>query len=327
VSELREPAASAARIRQIVTVALKVTISAGLLGILWTRVDTSRLLRILVHASIPWLGVALVLYFLMVAASAWRWSLLLRAQHVMVSRATLLRSFLVATFFNNFLPSNIGGDVVRVRDTAGATGSRTHAATIVLLDRGIGLLGLVLVAAIGASATAGLVASASPIGPMLLWAMLILGAAVSARAILAPSGVSRVLQPLRMIHREWVDERIERVTGVLGRFRYQPGALAGCFVGAVAVQLILVGFYVAIARALSVPVGFWDLAVIVPVSFLVQMAPISVNGFGVREAVFGFSFARLGLPLESALTVSLVGAGLVMLFSISGAVVYVGRQS
>ena len=52
------------------------------------------------------------------------------------------------------------------------------------------------------------------------------------------------------------------------------------------------------------------------------MLPVSMNGFGVREATFGFYFTRLGLPLESALLVSFVGAALIMLFSLSGGVAY-----
>ena len=51
-----------------------------------------------------------------------------------------------------------------------------------------------------------------------------------------------------------------------------------------------------------------------------------MNGFGVREATFGFYFTRLGLPLESALLVSFIGAALVLLFSLSGGVAYVARQ-
>ena len=61
---------------------------------------------------------------------------------------------------------------------------------------------------------------------------------------------------------------------------------------------------------------------LVPLSFVVQMAPVSVNGFGVREATFGVYFTRLGLPLESALAVSLIGAVLIMVFSLTGAVAY-----
>jgi hypothetical protein len=70
---------------------------------------------------------------------------------VEVPARTLTGSFLVATFFNNFLPSNIGGDVIRIADTAKPAQSRTLAATVVLLDRGVGLLGLVLLAAVAAT--------------------------------------------------------------------------------------------------------------------------------------------------------------------------------
>ncbi|MCR4374863.1 MAG: flippase-like domain-containing protein, partial [Acidobacteria bacterium] len=77
-----------------------------------------------------------------------------------------------------------------------------------------------------------------------------------------------------------------------------------------------------IARAIHVPIPVAHLAILVPLSFIVQMAPVSVNGFGVREATFSFYFAQLGLPLESALALSFLGAALVMLFSLSGAAVY-----
>ena len=77
---------------------------------------------------------------------------------------------------------------------------------------------------------------------------------------------------------------------------------------------------------MHIPIGFAELAVIVPISFIVQMVPVSMNGFGVREATFGFYFTRLGLPLESALLVSFVGAALIMLFSLSGGVAYLGRH-
>ena len=87
----------------------------------------------------------------MVLASGWRWQTLLDAQHVRVPIGWLLNSYLVATFFNNFLPSNIGGDVIRIRDTAAQAGSKTLATTVVLMDRGLGLLGLLAIAAAGSS--------------------------------------------------------------------------------------------------------------------------------------------------------------------------------
>ena len=78
--------------------------------------------------------------------------------------------------------------------------------------------------------------------------------------------------------------------------------------------------------ALNLPVTVWDLAVIVPLSLVVQMLPVSLNGFGLREATFSFYFTRIGLPVQSGVLLSLVAAGLAMLFSLSGAAVYVTRE-
>jgi len=147
----------------------------------------------------------------------------------------------------------------------------------------------------------------------------------SAPAVLAPAGVGRLLQPLTVLHPEWIGDRIDSLTAALVRFRDRPWAIASCFCGAVFVQAAIVVFYIAVAHALRINVAPWDLAVVVPVSFVVQMLPVSMNGFGVREATFSFYFTKIGLPIESALLVSLVATALIMLFSVLGAGVWFAR--
>ena len=305
--------------------AIKVIISLLLLWLLIANVNLGELWQIVKGASPTWMAAALGLYFVMCLLSAWRWLVLLRAQNVTLGLGTLTASFLVATFFNNFLPSNIGGDVVRIGDTARAAGSKTLAATVVLLDRAIGLLGLVLVAALGATLSADPAVEAIVGGPLGLW--LVLGGALLllAPAIISPGSIAVLLRPLERLHREWIGVRIGRLTSALERLRSRPVALVWCFAGGVLVQLTLVAFYAAVARGLSIPITLPQLAVLVPLSFIVQMVPVSVNGFGVREATFTAYFAYVGLPAESALALSLIGAALVMLFSLSGAATYVGR--
>jgi uncharacterized membrane protein YbhN (UPF0104 family) len=310
-------------IRRAAFVVVKIAVSVVLLVWLFSRIDLSTLWSSARRASLPWIVAALGIHFTSLLASTWRWRLLLDAQDVRLRSRTLLGSYLVASFFNNFLPSNIGGDVIRIRDTARPARSKTLAATVVLVDRGLGLMGLVLVAALGASMAAG--RHAMPIWPLWLWAGFVAAAAASAPAVLAPAGFGRLLQPLAVFHPEWIGQRIEKLTGVLARFRDRPRALAGCFGGAVAVQALIVVFYFTVAYALHLNVTFWDLAVVVPLSFVVQMLPVSVNGFGVREATFVFYFTRMGLPIESALLVSLVSTALIMLFSLTGAAVWFAR--
>jgi uncharacterized membrane protein YbhN (UPF0104 family) len=312
------------RARQIALSVGKAAVSLGLLYLLFSRVDVSRLWTVARQASPAWLAAALVLYLVMILLSAWRWGVLLRAQHVSIPYGVLTQSFLVATFFNNFLPSNIGGDVIRVTDTAKVAGSKTLATTVVLIDRALGLLGLALMAATGATLMQRM--AVGPVGPRVLWAGFGLGAMIATPALLMPEAATRLLQPLRVFHQEWVDARIEKLTYALTRFKETPVAIASCFAGAIAVQAVLVLFYVAIARSMNISIGFSELAVIVPVSFIVQMVPLSVNGFGVREATFGFYFTRLGLPLESALLVSFMGAAMIMLFSTSGGLIYMTRK-
>jgi len=311
--------------RSLAITLVKAIVSIGLLALLFSRVDVSRLWSVARQASIPWLAFALLLYLGMLLASALRWGVLLRAQHVQLPFSFLTQSFLVATFFNNFLPSNIGGDVIRITDSAKAAGSKTLATTVVLIDRGLGVLGLALMAATGATLMQRM--ALDPLRPGMLWAGFGLGAIIATPALLMPETVTKLLQPLRVFHQEWVDERIGKLTYALTRFKETPAALAICFIGAVVVQGILVLFYVAIARSMNIQIGFAELAVIVPISFIAQMVPISMNGFGVREATFGFYFTRLGLPLESALLVSFVGAALIMFFSLSGGVAYLSRTA
>jgi glycosyltransferase 2 family protein len=98
-----------------------------------------------------------------------------------------------------------------------------------------------------------------------------------------------------------------------------------CFAGAVAVQLLLVAFYWTVARSMAIPVSYWQMALIAPMTFLVQMLPVSMNGFGVREATFAYYFTRIGLSIEQALLVSFMGAAVVLVFSLSGAAAYVAR--
>ena len=305
---------------------LKIVVSAGLLYLLLSGVDLGRLWQHVRSASLPWLAVALGLYFVVILLSAWRWSLLLHAQRVPVPFKQLTNSYLVATFFNNFLPSNLGGDVIRIRDSARRVGSKTLATTVVVFDRGVGLLALVFVAASGATIAARMSDAIGPLGPGLLWAALAGVLAIALPVLLLPQGVGLLLGPLRALHQEWVGERISRLTGALARFREEPRALLGCFLGAIAVQAVFVAFYASIAHAMGFRVPLAHLAILVPVSFIVQMLPVSVNGWGVREQTFVLYLTRLGLPKESALAMSFLGAMLIMLFSTSGFAAYLSRR-
>ena len=319
-----QPESSSAR--RYVLLAVKLSVSIVLLVVLFSRIDVAQLWETARLASVPWLLAAIVVFGLSTLVAVWRWNVLLKTQHLEIAFRSLLGTYLVATYFNNFLPSNIGGDVIRIRDTGRRANSKTLATTVVAMDRILGLIALVLVAALGATAVGRLHHAAAPIWPVWLWAGFLAGAAATTPAVFAPAGFGRLLRPLTVFHPVWVGHRIATLTGALARFGEEPGALAGAFGGAIVVQGALVVYYFAVAYALHLDIAFSDLAVVIPMSFVVQLLPVSVGGFGVREAFFSYYFHRIGQPIEDAILLSLVAQALLMLVSLSGLAVYVWRN-
>jgi uncharacterized membrane protein YbhN (UPF0104 family) len=319
-SDSPKPSSSAGR--QALTWALKIGVSAILLYVLFSRIDMAELWAQVRNASIGWIVTALAVYFLMVLVATWRWRVLLGAQHVSLPFGRLLNSYLAATFANNFLPSNIGGDVIRISDTAKPAKSKTLATAIVLADRVVGVLGLAFIAASGSTVAA---QRNDTLGP-LFWAGLVGMVAAGGVALAKPDWIAVLARPLRMIHADWVDRRIETATGALHRFRQAPGSMAIGFAASVALQALQVLFYAAVAAALHLTVPLSHLAILVPFSSLVQMLPVSVNGHGVREGTFVAYLTRIGVQREGALALSLTGAALIMLFSMTGAAAYLARR-
>lgn len=298
--------------------------SVALLWFVLRSIDLAAL-WVRVRAMDPgWLALAVATYASTLVVSVWRWERLLQAQHIDVGRRHLHESMWVSVFFNNFLPSNIGGDVIRIADTAAAAGSKTVATTVVVADRALGLVAVVVVATFGA-----LLASMAGIelpGARWLWIASAAMVAVAVPVVALPQLAGHLLAPIRALDRPWLTERAMRLEEAILKFRAAPAALVAAFGGAILVQVALVAFYLLAARSLAVPLPVLLGAVLIPVSFVIQMVPVSVNGFGVREAVFAFFFARFGLPTDGAVALSLVATGLVMAVSLAGGLVFLTRD-
>ena len=303
---------------------MRLGVSAALLYLVLRSIDLSAFRERVASMNPAWLALALLVYAAQQMIGVWRWDRLLRAQHIEVERKKLAESIWVSMFFNNFLPSNIGGDVVRITDTAREAGSKTLATTVVLVDRAIGLTALLVVAAVGAFALwlAGIYVP----GSRWLWLSCIVLVLAAIFVIAMPDFVGHLLAPLRALNKPWVTERAQRLEEAVMRFGKARGVVAGAFGAAIVVQLAIVAFYLLTAKGLSVPLPTLLGAVLIPLSLAVQMAPISINGFGVREAVFAFFFGRFGLPPDAAVALSLVSTGMVMGLSLVGGLLFVKRR-
>lgn len=303
-----------------VVTALKALVSATLLWLLFSRIDVAQFWAVARQADLAWVSVALVAYLAAVILCTWRWQQLLLVQRVKMRFWAVTESFIVALFFNNFLPTNIGGDVMRIRDTAAAAGSSARAAMVVVVDRVVGLIGLVLFAAFAATLTNDL-----PFGVSWTWIVVGVGVGAIAAMLLIPVG-ARILQPLKAVTSGVIGNQVDGLIGGLLSFRAAPARLLLTLAASILTQAANIAFYFAVASALGVNVGLADMALIVPISSAIQVLPVSINGFGVREATFTLLFARIGIAGEGALAVSLGATALIMAFSLIGAALYTARR-
>jgi hypothetical protein len=303
--------------------AVKVAVSLALLVYLFATSDLQALEERVRTADLLLLAAAVGCYVAMLALATWRWQLLLEALGVVAPLRYLTASYLVATFFNNFLPSNIGGDIVRVRDGSRFTGSTTSSLAVVGIDR---ILGLGALWVIGATA---FVLAGPEVRELAGARAVILGLGlvfVALTTIFFRPGIARRLMALSRLSRiDWIRERFEEAQAAVHTYRAQVRTVWLAFGASLALQVLVVWYFLAIARALQIPLAVSAGFLMVPLCTLLQAVPISFNGWGLREGLFALYFSQVGLPRESALAFSLTGAGLIVLLSLSGAVVWMAR--
>ena len=294
---------------------LRLAVSAGLIAWLLRRTDFAEVMAAFRRADLRLIGLALLLIPLGYLASVSRWRLLLRSQGGDAPYSFLVQSLMTGIFFNNLLPSTIGGDAVRAWDTSRAGVSRATAVAIVVVDRFVGLLALVLFAAVGLLVSGRLTERIPELTAWVFGGAAVLAAL--AGLLFLPSRRAATL-----------GRRLpEKVSAALFAFQGKGRALAGAFAWSLVLQgLVVVNVWV-LARALRVPIPLPYFFLIMPVALFAMMVPISINGVGVRESTYAFFFAAFGVGAAAGVAVGWLDYGLLLLQALAGGVVYAwGRR-
>jgi glycosyltransferase 2 family protein len=306
--------------------ALRLAVSAALVAWILRKAPLHEVLAAFRSADLRFVLLALALNPLGYWSSVSRWRLLLRSQGGDASFGFLVRSFLVGVFFNNLLPSTIGGDAVRAVDTARSGVSRAAAVAIVFVDRFLGLLALMLFAAVGLLVSGRLTERVPALQAWVAAGAVAMG--LLAGLLFLPSARGAVLL-------ERLALRLPgRWRGLFGRastaflaFQGKGSVLARAFGWSLVLQTLVVLNGWLLAKALHVPIGLPYFFLIVPLAVFVMMVPVSINAIGVRESVWAFFFVAFGVAGAKAVALAWLDYGLVLLQALAGGAVYAwGRR-
>lgn len=292
----------------------KAAITLALAWLIATRVDLAAVGDSLLAIDAGWLTLAVGTALLQYLLAALRWDGILRALGTPLPPRRLAEIFAIGLFFNQALPSSIGGDALRIWRGYLAGLPLGRAVSSVVLDRALGFVALFLLAAAGLPWSFALF-GAHPLrwAPPLFIAAALLGLLV--------------LLSLDRLPRAWQQRwRLVRGLGDLARdgrrLLFSARPLLAMLVFGLGSALAAVTSVWLLGQALGTGLGYLSCLLLVPILFTVTALPVSLAGWGLREGAAIFLFGLVGLPQHDALALSLAFGLLMAATSLPGGLVW-----
>lgn len=310
-----------AQIKSIMSFALRLGLSALLLGWLFSRIDFRHMLEAMRGADIGMLIVAGCVFISTTVLILWRWRLLMKALGLSVSRFDACRWFLIGQFCNLFLPSSVGGDVVKGLGLAGITGNKPKTFASIVLDRLSGFVGIVITAILASFFGGHLLDDRSVILSIVAMAVLSLVAAIiffSQRIFTWICGLfsfwPSVKQGLLHLHDDFL------------LLRGQGLKAAESVLISVFAQLVLACTFYLTALAMHQQIDLLYFIIFSPIVCVATTLP-SIGGLGIREVGWVYLLSKIGVHQGVALGLSLMNFAFMLIVGLLGGLFYVTTMS
>ena len=231
----------------------------------------------------------------------------------------VMRIFFVSTFVGTFLPASVGGDAVRAVALSRLGVPAAASVASVFMDRALGVLSVLVMAAVGLWLAADLWKNLA-----VRWALLATAAGCLAIAVVvfseaAARFVARVIDALP-------SPRLRRaghaLLAAVQEYARHHGALVNVLAGSVAVQVLRIVQGWLLGRALGVTAPLWAYFAFIPLILLVMLLPVTVNGLGTSQAAFVWFFGRVGVPAAPAFALSVLFVALGVVGNLPGGILF-----
>lgn len=302
------------RQKKTVAIVLKATLSIALFAFIFWKVDLASVKPLLLQLS-GWLIASVVaLMALQTFVGGVRWWLILRHLNIQLRLITALRITLIGTFFNQLLPSSVGGDVVRAWSLYRMGKGKSIAVISVLSDRLFGMAGLVILSALLFPVVLNMpVASATKLS---------LAVTITATLLLITSAV--FLDRVPGLIRRWpVIRHLGHFSQVNRILVTDRGINVVLFMLSIVIQGITVFAIILLITTVASQANLWLCATLIPLIILIASMPVSIAGWGVREGVMIFGLGLANVPAKSALLASIAFGLTLTLIGAFGGMIWV----
>ncbi len=277
--------------------AVRIGLSAAVLGLLFTALPFADIAAAIKRVPVLVWPTALAMYMSLHLIGVIKWRLLVNAAGAGLTLRTAARAYYMGLFGNTFLPSIVGGDVVRAGVAFRATTSKSGLVLGSLVDRLLDVIGLAAVAGIGALLSPrALDAQSRRIFLTLFAVLVVLGIG---------AGIAVALMPVRRL--PWkVRRKLVAVRRAILATASNPQVLVAAFVLGMALQSLLTIMNWWLGRVIGIDIPIYVWLFVWPLAKVAGLLPLTQNGIGVREAAQAALFAPFGVSAAAAVATGLV---------------------
>ncbi len=267
-----------------------------------------------------WIFAGIVFLGLSMFTTAWRWHTIVRIRHKSLSLLDANAITLSGHLFNLVLPGATGGDIIRAAYAAKVSpGERAEIASTVLLDRLIGVLSIILMTNIIVLLRLKFFMASPLLKSVAIFFFILLIAGITGTTlIIGMNHLERHPRLRSFLQRSRIGSLAARIYEALHLAFRNPGSMLSCVFLSVICQLFQVSCAWCMSCAIATGLRWPDFAAIMPVVNTAAMVPISPGGLGLREAVMQELFGAAGTPHATAISISLLVYGCMLLWAVIG---------
>lgn len=305
------------KLKNVLSLLLRVGLSVLLLAYLFSKIDTSKMLSAIKNADLRYLFLAMFIFIAINFLLLFRWTVFIRALGLAVPFKSIANCFFIGLFFNLFLPSSTGGDIVKTIGLFRDTPQKAKVVASVVVDRLSGFASIVLVALVSFAFGYRILNDNSLLVSIVVLALFCL-------AVISVLFNEKLFSfVFGMFNRfPGIKEKLMNLHYSAALLRGKPKAIVTAVALSCLSQTILACIFALLAKSFHQDIPVLYFLIFVPILCVISSLP-SIGGLGVRDAGGVYLFAKVGVESSLAVSITLISFLFMVIVGLLGGIVYI----
>jgi uncharacterized protein (TIRG00374 family) len=305
--------------KKIITYSLRTVITLILLFYIINRLNLERFLKLIREAQLIYIIIALLILAFSYFVNTYAWRLLLGVQGIEVPFSKLTSYYLIGLFFNNFLLSSVGGDIIKAYQLARYTQKTVESSVSIVASRFATIFALLILCLISS-----IIGNKLGIAGSIFFflSLVFLCSLILVFIFFNINFLSRLKSWFNSFWSARVRDLIFQIYNSVSSYRNNQLVVFKVIVFSLVFQIFSVLASYIISLALGLKVSILYFLIFIPLIRIVILLPISFNGLGLREGAFVTLFSKIGVPPEMSFSISIIGYFMLTCISLIGGILY-----